>query len=126
MSSPNRRDGRRALSSDVVFVGMTRPAMALGVPYVAVLGNALVTLELFLTTRNLLWLVAAAPIHLATFLVCVSEPRFFELVQVWLIARHRAGFRRALRWGAVSYGPLPTGPRREFRLDVIPMHAEAP
>ena len=126
MSNPPARDGRRSLASDIVFVGMTRPAMALGVPYVAVLCNALVTLELFLTTRNLLGLVAAAPIHLATFLVCVSEPRFFDLVQVWLIARYRAGFRRALRWRAVSYGPLRTGPRREFRLDVIPTSGEAP
>jgi len=100
--------------------------MALGVPYVAVLANALVTLELFLITRNLLWLLAAVPFHLATFLVCVSEPRFFELLQVWVIARHRAKFRRAPRWGAASYGPLPARARPEFRMDVIPLLPEVP
>jgi type IV secretion system protein VirB3 len=100
--------------------------MALGVPYVAVLGNALVTLELFLITRNLLWLLAAVPLHLATFLVCVSEPRFFELLQVWVIARQRAQFRRAPRWGAVSYGPLTGRARPEFRMDLIPTFSEAP
>jgi type IV secretion system protein VirB3 len=110
----------------VLFVGMTRPAMALGVPYVAVLGNALVTLELFLVTRNLLWLCAAGPIHLATLLVCVSEPRFFELLQVWVVARQRARFRRASRWGAVSYGPLPARMRPEFRLDVMSTFPEDP
>jgi type IV secretion system protein VirB3 len=109
----------------VLFVGMTRPAMALGVPYVAVLGNALIALELFLVTRNLLWLLAAVPIHLATFLVCVSEPRFFDLVQVWLIARGRARFRRTGRWGAVSYAPLPTGAHRELRFDAAPSFPEA-
>jgi type IV secretion system protein VirB3 len=99
--------------------------MALGVPYVAVLGNALIALELFLVTRNLLWLLVAAPIHLATFLVCVSEPRFFDLVQVWLIARRRAGFRRSGRWGAVSYAPLPAGLHRGLRFDVGPTYPEA-
>lgn len=99
--------------------------MTLGVPYVAVLGNALVALELFLVTRNLLWLLVAAPIHLATFLVCVSEPRFFDLVKVWLVARSRARFRRAGRWGAVSYAPLPAGLHRSHRFDAVAIDPEA-
>jgi type IV secretion system protein VirB3 len=109
---------RTELTEEVVFVGMTRPAMALGVPYVALLANAFVSLELFLATRNLLWLLVAVPLHGLTFLVCVVEPRFFDLLQVWGIARRRAGFASGGRWGAVSYGPLPGPVRRTFRFDL--------
>ncbi len=92
---------------DPLFVGMTRPAMAFGVPYVAALGNALITLELFLVTRNLLWLLTAVPLHGLTWLVCLAEPRFFDLLKVWAAARMRAGFASKGRWRVVSYGPLP-------------------
>ena len=100
--------------------------MAFGVPYVAVLGNALITLELFLVTRNLFWLLAAVPSHLATFLVCVSEPRFFDLLQVWAITRSRARFARSGRWGTVSYGPLPLRARGNCRADLVLTEAEVP
>ncbi len=78
--------------------------MALGVPYVALLANALLTLELFLVTRNLLWLLVAAPLHSLAWLVCLAEPRAFELLAVWAQVRARAAFGGRRRWRAVSYG----------------------
>ena len=100
-SNPNH-----GVVADPLFVGITRPAMALGVPYVALLANALVTMELFLLTRNLVCLLIAVPIHGMAWLLCLAEPRFFELLAVW--ARVRAAGRHASsrRWRAVSYGPF--------------------
>lgn len=94
------------LAADPLFVGMTRPAMALGVPYVAVLANGLLTLELFLVTQNLLSLLTAIPLHALTWLVCLTEPRYFDLFGVYLATRGRGGFVRDGRWRVVSYGPL--------------------
>jgi type IV secretion system protein VirB3 len=88
--------------------------MALGVPYAALLANAFLTLELFLVTGNLLWLLTALPLHGLAWLVCLAEPRAFELIAVWGRVRSRAGFRGWRRWRAVSYGAFrPSGPHRD-------------
>ena len=101
------------VTADPLFVGATRPAIALGVPYAALLANAFLTLELFLVTRNLLWLLVAVPLHGLSWLVCLAEPRSFELLAVWAQVRARAGFRGRQRWQTVTYGPFrPRAPRR--------------
>jgi len=104
--SSARRAAAGGVTADPLFVGATRPAMALGVPYVALLANAFLTLELFLLTRNLLCLLIAAPLHGLSWLVCLAEPRAFELLAVWGQVRMRAGFSGRHPWGAVSYGPF--------------------
>lgn len=91
---------------DVLFVGVTRPALRFGVPYAALLVNALVTLELFLLTRNLLSLAAAVPIHALVWLLSASEPRFFELLTVWARVRAQAAGGRATPWSDLTYGPF--------------------
>jgi type IV secretion system protein VirB3 len=114
VSSPAVRASVGGVTADPLFVGATRPAMALGVPYAALLANAFLTLELFLVTANLLWLLIALPLHGLAWLVCLAEPRAFELVAVWGRVRSRAGFRGRRRWRAVSYGAFrPSAPRRE-------------
>ena len=65
----------RGVTADSLFLGVTRPAMAFGVTYSALLVNAVVTVELFLVTRNLLWLAACVPVHGVFWLLCLSEPR---------------------------------------------------
>jgi type IV secretion system protein VirB3 len=90
--------------ADTLFVGVTRPALALGVPYAALLLNALVTLELFLVTRNLAWLLVCLPLHGLAWLACLAEPRFFELLGVWGAVRARASFAVNSVWHAHSYG----------------------
>ena len=77
------------VTADPLFLGVTRPAMAFGVTYSALLANAVVTVELFLLTRNLLWLLACIPVHGLFWLLCLSEPRFFDLAL--------CGARRAVR-----------------------------
>jgi type IV secretion system protein VirB3 len=92
--------------ADTLFIGVTRPAVALGVPYAALLMNALVTLELFLTTKNLLWLLVCIPMHGLSWLACLAEPRFFELLAVWGQIRARTGRGGGRAWRARSYGCL--------------------
>lgn len=117
MSSPSGRAGDGGVTADPLFVGATRPAMALGVPYAALLANAFLTLELFLVTRNLLCLLIAMPLHGLAWLVCLAEPRAFELLAVWAQVRARAGFRGRQRWRAVSYGPFrPSASGRQGQL----------
>jgi type IV secretion system protein VirB3 len=94
------------LTVDQLFVGVTRPAMALGVTYSALLINGMVTIELFLLTRNLLWLLICVPIHGLAWLLCTSEPRFFDLLMLWGRARGPGLFGNARFWQANSYSAL--------------------
>ncbi len=98
---------------DPLFVGATRPAMKWGVTYGAILMNMVVTMELFLLTRNLVMLLVCAPIHALCLLACARDVRTFELLAIW--ARTKALVWTAPRcFGrAHSYGPLSCSrPRR--------------
>jgi len=101
--------------ADALFVGITRPAMAWGVPYSALLINGVLTVETFLITRNMLTLLLCIPIHGVFWLTCLSEPRFLEL---WMwsaqsVIRH--GLGNLSYWGVPSYGPLRTDRRGRRR-----------
>jgi type IV secretion system protein VirB3 len=112
------RQRNAGVTADPLFVGVTRPAMAFGVTYSALLVNSVVTVELFLLTRNLLWLLVCVPVHGVFWLLCLSEPRFFDLALLWGRTRgpHLLGNRR--RWRAQAYSalaldlPAPSGRRR--------------
>ena len=103
------RDSVTGVTADPLFSGMTRPALALGVPYAALLVNAFVTMELFLMTRNLLCLLICLPLHGLAWLACLAEPRFFELLAVWGLIRARGGHPGRRAWAARSYGCLLRG-----------------
>jgi type IV secretion system protein VirB3 len=112
---------RLPVGTDLLFVGMTRPAMRFGVPYAALIVNALITLELFLLTRNLLSLLAAIPIHGLVFGLSASEPRFFELLKVWALVRVQAGAGAATPWSALTYGPFgPCSARAQVTAVILP------
>lgn len=110
-------DRNGGVIADTLFVGVTRPALALGVPYAALLVNGLVALELFLVTRNLLWILVCVPLHGLAWLVCLAEPRFFELLAVWAQVRSRGGLGGHRRWRAVSYGAFKAS-RASRRVDI--------
>ena len=94
------------VTADALFVGVTRPAMAFGVTYSALLVNAIVTVELFLLTRNLLWLLVCVPVHGVFWLLCLSEPRFFDLAVLWGRTRGPGLFGNGRQWRANAYSPL--------------------
>lgn len=71
------------VTSDPLFVGLTRPPMLLGVTYPFVVVNALVSYVAFILTKNFLYLLFFAPlIHGIGFYICSKEPLFLDLVRV--------------------------------------------
>lgn len=94
------------LTADVLFVGATRPPMRWGVTFPALLFNLVFTMELFLLTKNLLTLLVALPIHGLCALLCVRDPRFFDLVLLWARTRGPAYLANFRTWRSSSYSPL--------------------
>jgi type IV secretion system protein VirB3 len=80
--------------------------MRWGVTYSALLANGVVTMEIFLVTRNLLTLLLAAPIHGVCALLCARDPRFFDLALLWGRTRIPALLANARFWKSSSYSPL--------------------
>jgi type IV secretion system protein VirB3 len=94
------------LTTDPLFVGVTRPPMRWGVTYSALLANGVLTMEIFLVARNLLTLLLAAPIHGVCALLCARDPRFFDLALLWGCTRIPALLANARFWKSSSYSPL--------------------
>ena len=99
-------DTNPGLTADPLFVGATRPPMRWGVTYSALLVNGVVTMEIFLLTKNLLTLLLAAPIHGVCALLCARDARFFDLAILWGRTRIPALLANARFWRSSSYSPL--------------------
>lgn len=70
-----------ALERDTLFVALTRPQMFAGVTYSFFVANGVIATEIFLMF-NSLWVVALAVVlHGVAVLLCLKEPRIFDL---WL------------------------------------------
>ena len=95
------------LTADPLFVGATRPPMRWGVTYTALLANLVVTMEVFLLTRNLLTLGIALPIHAVSAALCLRDARIFDLLFLWLRTHAPTLMANGRAWGAASYSPLP-------------------
>jgi type IV secretion system protein VirB3 len=91
---------------DPLFVAVTRPPMRWGVTFSALLFNLVFTMEVFLFTKNLLTLLIAVPIHGVCALLCVRDPRFFDLILLWGRTRLPAYLGNARFWRASSVSPL--------------------
>ncbi len=91
------------IERDPIFVALTRPQMFAGVTYSYFTANAVVATELFLIFRTA-WVIAAAVIiHLIGVVLCVREPRFFDL---WLTKVGRCPRVRNYKiWRCNSYRP---------------------
>jgi len=90
-----------AVAVDPVFLGMTRPAMLLGVPYESAIFNFLLTTIAFVLTGNLLMFLMALPIHGVAYLLALKDPRIFGLLLAR--ARSRKPCPNRTFWGAASY-----------------------
>ena len=98
------------LAADVLFVAATRPPTRWGVPYLALLINMVVTMEIFLMVKNpLIWLLAI-PIHGVCMLLCSRDARFFELGMLWAQTRMPALAGNLWAWKGNSYSPLKLDP----------------
>jgi len=96
----------QGLVADPLFVGATRPPMRWGVTYSALLMNGVLTMEVFLLTKNLLTLLLAGPIHGVCALLCARDARFFDLALLWGRTRIPALLANATFWKSSSYSPL--------------------
>jgi type IV secretion system protein VirB3 len=91
------------LERDPLFVALTRPQMFAGVTYSYFIANAVAATELFLVFKSA-WVVAIAlAIHLLGVVLCLREPRFFDL---WLVRIGRCPrVRNYAIWRCNSYRP---------------------
>jgi type IV secretion system protein VirB3 len=91
------------LERDTLFVGLTRPQMFAGVTYSIFVANVVIATELFLVFKSL-WVVAAALVlHGAGMLLCLKEPRIFDL---WLARVSKCPRIKNYRiWRCNSYRP---------------------
>jgi len=94
------------LTADPLFLGATRPPMRWGVTYTALLFNAVMTMEIFLVSRNLLTLLVIVPLHGGCALLCARDARFFDLLLLWMRTRLPALCGNHRLWKASSYCPL--------------------
>lgn len=91
------------LDRDPLFVALTRPQMFAGVTYSYFVVNGIVATELFLIFHSIWVLVVAVVIHLLGMVLCVREPRFFDL---WLTRASRCPrVRNYAIWRCNSYRP---------------------
>jgi type IV secretion system protein VirB3 len=91
------------LEHDRLFVGLTRPQMFAGVTYSYFVANAVVTTELFLIFHSFWAIVAALILHFVGVLLCLREPRFFDLWLTHVSQCPRVKNREV--WGCNSYRP---------------------
>lgn len=91
------------IERDQLFVALTRPQMFAGVTYSYFIANAVIATELFLIFRSGWAVLAAVIVHLAGMLLCLREPRFFDL---WLAKAGRCPrVRNYAIWRCNSYRP---------------------
>ena len=82
---------------------MTRPAMLAGVTYSGVIINLMLVITPFILLNRFWPLLAAIPIHGVMWLVCRLDPRFFDLLMVWLQTGANARHRHI--WKGSTYRP---------------------
>lgn len=92
-----------SLERDTLFVALTRPQMFAGVTYSYFVANLIVSTELFLIFRSAWSLAAAMVVHISGVLLCLKEPRVFDL---WLARVANCPRIKNYRvWGCNSYRP---------------------
>ena len=91
------------LERDTLFVALTRPQLFAGVTYSYFIANVVLATELFLIFRSVWALPAALFVHVVGVLLCLREPRFFDL---WLTRVGRCPrVRNHSIWRCNSYRP---------------------
>ena len=103
MSNPREEED---VTTDDLFVGLTRPATMWGIPYIAFVIEFMATTLVFLAIGNPLYLLLAAPIHALLYLISASNPRVFNEMAIWMTVNSRCVNARF--WGATSFSPRAT------------------
>lgn len=99
-------DRNTGIDVDPLFVGPTRPTTVAGVTWPAFVVNTMVTIQAFIWTSNLLWLLLFIPTHSVFYLICRYDPRAFELLALWGPTKGRALVGNLRFWCAATSSPL--------------------
>lgn len=67
------------LTSDPLFVGLTRPTMIFGVSIQFAMINMMISVAAFIQTSGIYIIFIAGVIHLIGYILCFKEPRFMQL-----------------------------------------------
>jgi len=70
------------LETDMLFLGLTRPSMLLGVSYMVVMSYFLVGTMGFVLTSDFKFFFGMIPIHGAAYVMSEKEPLFMELFMI--------------------------------------------
>lgn len=89
------------LSSDPLFVGLTRSSMIFGVSVQYAMLNLMVSVTIFIQETSIYIIFIAAIVHLIGYLLCFKEPRFMELYLNYASRCNQCANKSY--WGANSY-----------------------
>lgn len=98
--------GEQDVYTDVLFVGLTRPATMLGIPLSAFVIEFMATGIIFLAVGNPLYLLLALPIHGVLYLISSNDPGVFSSIMIWMKTLGKC--RNTRFWEAASFSPLTT------------------
>lgn len=88
---------------DTVFLALTRPQMFAGVTYGFFIANGIISAELFLIFKSFWVLSFSLLLHLVAVVLCLREPRFFDL---WFARVSKCPrVKNYKMWGCNSYRP---------------------
>jgi len=90
------------IETDMLFLALTRPAIVLGVTYSWFLVEGMGWLLYFINTSSFYVVPGAAATHLIGILIIAKEPRFMEIVKIWLLTTTRCLNKRYYK-GTSSY-----------------------
>lgn len=88
---------------DPLFLSMTRPPMVMGVTYTFFVVNGMLTTIAFLAINSLWAFLLGIPLHLVGYLLCLKDPRIFDIWRTRLFKTPMT--RNRSFWQANSYRP---------------------
>lgn len=92
------------LHKDVLFVGLTRVPMVLGIPYAAFVIEIMIMSIEHVMTGNPLYLFFVLPIHAILYLISAHDPGVFAEIAAWSMTTSRC--RNNKLWQMPSFSPL--------------------
>lgn len=96
------------IERDLLYVGLTRPPMLLGITDVYAVFFLVAEVLIFVAVgggSGMAWAAIMAPVLYAFgYLMCLHDPRIFEIWQVRL-SKFGAASRRKKYWGGISFDP---------------------
>lgn len=99
-------DNASTLAQDELFVGLTRPAMIMGVPYMAAVMEMMITFTLFIGSGYLRALLVLPLAHGVLYAITATDPG--RLHSLFMGAQTLLVSRNTRFWKAVSVAPMRT------------------